>query len=79
MDRRDFIKLTGTAAAGLAVTGLAPQAAAWDRKDKELFGKKPKGHFTMKQISSVTDTIGNSYLFRTKGGKVIIVDGGFET
>ena len=52
MDRRDFIKLTGTAAAGLAVTGLAPQAAAWDRKDKELFGKKPKGHF--KNIKFIT-------------------------
>lgn len=79
MDRRNFLKATGAAAAGLAVAGLAPEAAAWSRQEKALFGPKMKGHFTMKQISSVTDTIGNSYLFRTKGGKVIIVDGGFET
>ena len=79
MDRRNFLKATGAAAAGLAVAGLAPEAAAWNRQEKALFGPKMKGHFTMKQISSVTDTIGNSYLFRTKGGKVIIVDGGFET
>ena len=77
MERRDFIKVAGTAAAGLALAGAAPQAAAWGRKDKELFGKKPKGHFTMMQISSIVDTHGNAYLIRTGGGKVVMVDGGF--
>lgn len=79
MDRRDFIKVSGVAAAGLALTGCAPKAGSWSKKEKELFGDKMKGHFTMTQISSATDTIGNSYLFKTKGGKVIMVDGGFAS
>ncbi|MBR4756461.1 MAG: twin-arginine translocation signal domain-containing protein [Bacteroidales bacterium] len=79
MDRRDFIKVSGVAAAGLALTGCAPKAASWSKKEKELFGDRMKGHFTMKQISSATDTIGNSYLFKTTGGKVIVIDGGFAS
>ena len=31
----------------------------------------------MWQIPSHRNTIGNSYVFRTKGGKVIVMDGGF--
>lgn len=55
-----------------------------DRRDflwasgNALFGRK-RGHFTLTQISSVGDTIGNSYLIRTSGGKVIMVDGGFPS
>lgn len=79
MDRRSFIKTSGTVAAGIALSGPASVAAAWSKKEKALYGKKMKGHFTMTQISSVSDTIGNSYLFRTAGGKVIMVDGGFES
>lgn len=76
MDRRDFIKISGAAAAGLALTGCAPRAGAWSRRDEELFGPKKTGHFSLMQISSVEDTIGNSYLLRTSGGKVIMMDGG---
>ena len=79
MERRDFIKVSGAAAAGLAVFGCAPKAGSWSEKEKELFGDRKKGHFTMTQISSATDTIGNSYLFKTAGGKVIMVDGGFAS
>ena len=77
MDRRDFLKASGLAAAGLAVAGLAPEASAWSKKEKTLFGPRMKGHFTMMQISSIVDTHGNAYLIRTKGGKTIMVDGGF--
>ena len=76
MDRRDFIKVSGAAAAGLALAGCAPRAASWSPRDEELFGPKKTGHFSLMQISSVEDTIGNSYLLRTSGGKVIMMDGG---
>ena len=65
MDRRDFIKVSGTAAAGLALVGCAP--------------RRKTGHFSLTQISSATDTIGESYLMKTTGGKVIMVDGGFAS
>ena len=73
MDRRDFIKVSGAAAAGLALAGCAPRAASWSRRDEELFGPKKTGHFSLMQISSVEDTIGNSYLLRTAGGKVVVM------
>ena len=70
MKRRDFIKVSGAAAAGVALAGCAP---------KGLYGPKMKGHFSLMQISSATDTIGNSYLLRTSGGKVIMMDGGYAS
>lgn len=81
MDRRQFVKISGLSAATLAAAGTLPGASlkAWDKKEKDLFGKKQKGHFSILQLTSVTDTIGNSYILRTKGGKVIVIDGGFET
>jgi len=78
MDRRQFLKSAGAAAAlGVTAPAWVPEAAAWGKEDKALFGKKQKGHFTMMQISSIVDTHGNAYLIRTKGGKTIMVDGGF--
>ena len=77
MDRRDFIKVSSLAAAGVALSGCAP--SGWSKKEQELFGKKPTGHFSLKQLSSVTDTIGESYLMKTTGGKVFMVDGGYAT
>ena len=79
MDRRDFIKVSGAAAAGFAIVGCAPKVTPEEKRAEELFGAKKNGHFTMTQISSATDTIGNSYLFKTAGGKVIMVDGGYAT
>ena len=81
MDRRRFLKVSGAVAAGLAAPELLSGngLAAWNRQDRELYGKKMKGHFSLKQISSATDTIGNSYLLTTKTGKVIVIDGGFAT
>ncbi|MBQ7517852.1 MAG: MBL fold metallo-hydrolase [Bacteroidales bacterium] len=48
--------------------------------------EKATGHFSIMQVSSVTpryiggknspDDIGNSYILQTKGGKVIVIDGG---
>ena len=79
MDRRYFIKVSGAAAAGIAISGCAPKVSDWSEKEKELFGEKKTGHFTLTQISSATDTIGESYLLKTTGGKVIMVDGGYAS
>jgi len=77
MDRRDFIKVSGLAAAGVAVAACTP--SGWSKRDEALFGPKPSGHFSLTQISSATDTIGESYLMKTRGGKVIMVDGGYAS
>ena len=74
-----FIKVSSAAAAGLALSGCAPKVSDWSEKDKELFGDSKTGHFSLMQISSATDTIGESYLMKTSGGKVIMVDGGFAS
>ena len=79
MKRRDFIKVSGAAAAGLALAGCAPTITNWSKRDEELYGPRKDGHFSLMQISSATDTIGNSYHLRTAGGKVIMMDGGFAT
>jgi Predicted hydrolase (metallo-beta-lactamase superfamily) len=88
MDRRIFLKATGAAAVGMAAArllkatesdALAAEACTWGKKGKADSEDRKKGHFTLKQLTSVTDTIGNSYILRTSGGKVIVIDGGFET
>ncbi len=66
MDRRDFIKVSGLAAAGVALSGCTPSGS-------------PMGHFSLTQLSSATDTIGESYLMKTSGGKVFMVDGGYAS
>ena len=68
MDRRDFLKVSGAAAAGVALASCVPVSSS-----------EAKGHFKLTQISSATDTIGESYLMQTKGGKVIMVDGGYAS
>lgn len=79
MDRRNFIKVSGAAAAGFALAGCSPKDTSWGEKEQKLFGDKKKGHFSLTQISSATDTIGESYLMKTAGGKVLMVDGGYAS
>ena len=42
-------------------------------------GNKADDTFTLWQLPSTTDNIGNSYVIQTPGGKLIVMDGGFET
>ncbi len=35
-----------------------------------------KGHFSLTQVSSSSDDIGNCYILRTRNGKTIVIDGG---
>ena len=74
ISRRAFLQTSALAAAGMAVPSL--QADAKGTKASRGGGSK-KSAFTMWQIPSHKNTIGNSYVFQTKGGKVIVMDGGF--
>ena len=42
-------------------------------------GNKADDTFTLWQLPSTTDNIGNSYVIRTPGGKLIVMDGGYES
>lgn len=69
LNRRKFLRNSALAAGGLAVAASTPLS---------VNAKTPRGSgFTMWQIPSHRNTIGNSYVFRTSGGKVIVMDGGF--
>ena len=72
LSRREFIKTGVVAAVGMA---LSPEIKGAEMSHAR---KAPKGSaFTVWQIPSHTNTIGNSYVFQTKTGKVIVMDGGF--
>lgn len=72
LSRRQFIKTGVVAAVGMA---LSPEIKGAEMSHAK---KAPKGSaFTVWQIPSHTNTIGNSYVFQTKTGKVIVMDGGF--
>lgn len=69
ISRRSFLSSTALGAAAL-LTPLPSLA-----REKE---KRGKSGFCMWQIPSHQDTIGNSYVFLTDGGKVVVMDGGFD-
>lgn len=72
MKRRQFI-FTGA----MAAVGMAMPTEAQGAKNNQM-RKTPKGSaFTVWQIPSHSNTIGNSYVFQTKTGKVIVMDGGY--
>lgn len=86
MDRREFFKLSGAGMMSLALSGTFLAGCG---KDDGPGGNTPTagiekatGHFTLQQVSSTTpngsypDNIGNCYILRTGGGKVIVMDGG---
>lgn len=72
MKRRNFLRATAMAAGALSVGQLE---AAKDITKQWKSKKKPG--FTLWQIPSHRNTIGNSYVMRTTKGKVIVMDGGF--
>lgn len=71
LSRRGFLQTTAMAAGAVALTSVPQLASAKNKADKH-------SGFTMWQIPSHTDTIGNSYVFRSAEGKVVVMDGGFE-
>ena len=72
MKRRHFLRATALAAGALS----AAQLDAANDITKQWNSKKKSG-FTLWQIPSHRNTIGNSYVMRTSKGKVIVMDGGF--
>ena len=67
MKRRDFLRVTLVGGAAAAVAPL------------DLWGKGTgKSGFTLWQLPSQVDTIGNSFVFLTDKGRVIVMDGGMN-
>ena len=72
LTRRQFL-----VAGAIATTGMSLPTEMRGAEKKHV-NKVPKDSaFTVWQIPSHSNTIGNSYVFRTKTGKVIVMDGGF--
>lgn len=72
LTRRQFLACGAVAAAGMALPVDMSGAEKGQAK------KAPKGSaFTIWQIPSHSNTIGNSYVFQTKTGKVVVMDGGY--
>ena len=67
MKRRDFLRISllGGAAATLLPVDLSAKSSG-------------KSGFTLWQIPSQINTIGNSYVFRTDKGRVVVMDGGVK-
>lgn len=72
--RRDFLKYSALLAGAAAIN---PVSAATGSDITKQWNSKKKSGFTLWQIPSHSNTIGNSYVFRTTKGKVIVMDGGF--
>ncbi|MBR0174330.1 MAG: MBL fold metallo-hydrolase [Bacteroidales bacterium] len=86
MDRREFIKISGGALAGVLLYGCGKPSAEEDYKKKSAVDsfrdytdpEKP-AYFSLTQMTSATNKIGNSYVLVTGNGKVIVMDGGLPT
>ena len=55
-----------------------PRGGGYDNGQKTPV-EKPTGHFSLWQLTSASDTIGNSYVLKTAAGHLILIDGGMET
>ena len=66
MRRREFIKNCALGAGAAAVAG------------RRVFAEEKGGQFTLWQLPPQTRTQMNSYVLKTAGGKVIVIDGGCE-
>ena len=74
ISRRAFLGTAAAAAGTVAMSNLPLNV----RNDiSKQWNSNKKSGFTMWQIPSHKNTIGNSYVFRTNKGKVIVMDGGF--
>lgn len=89
-DRRKFIKISGGALTGALLFGCGKSNPKEEESTDpgvssgaDAFGDYTEAagdaYFSLTQISSSTDTIGNSYLLVTGNGKVIVMDGGYAS
>ena len=81
MKRRDFLKVAGRSFAGLAIAPTLLESCGEKGGSPdvpEVPVDKPTGHFSLWQLTSASDTIGNSYVLKTREGNLIVIDGGME-
>lgn len=72
--RRQFLKYSAMLAGAMAIGDAGAKTTGDIIK---TWNSKKKSGFTLWQIPSHSNTIGNSYVFQTAKGKVIVMDGGF--
>ena len=72
--RREFLKYSAMLAGAMAIGDAGAKTTGDITK---TWNSKKKSGFTLWQIPSHSNTIGNSYVFQTAKGKVIVMDGGF--
>ena len=72
--RRDFLKYSAMLAGAMIVN---PADTAAGNGIARRWNSRRKPAFTLWQIPSHSNTIGNSYIFQTAKGKVVVMDGGF--
>ena len=72
--RRQFLKYSAMLAGAMAIGDVGAKTTGDITK---TWNSKKKSGFTLWQIPSHSNTIGNSYVFQTAKGKVIVMDGGF--
>ena len=73
LSRRDFLKTAGIALMG-ATAGSSAIAKVGEKELKALVDRK--SGFTMWQLNTQCNQIGNTYVFVTDKGRVIVMDGG---
>ncbi len=73
ISRRDFLRAT---AMGVAAAAMPAPLLAGGRTQGATSTLRGKSSFTMWQIPSHNNDIGNSYVFRTHKGRIIVMDGG---
>lgn len=72
--RREFLKYSAMLVGAMAIGDAGAKTTGDITK---TWNSKKKSGFTLWQIPSHSNTIGNSYVFQTAKGKVIVMDGGF--
>ena len=75
MKRREFLKNITVAGMSALVSSGAAKAAKREKSFSDETAAKKSG-FTLWQLASQVNTIGNSYVLLTDKGKVVVMDGG---
>jgi beta-lactamase superfamily II metal-dependent hydrolase len=74
--RKDFLRKSALGIGGLCF-GL-DELKSVNRETEAAMVVNSVDTFTLWQLSSQVDTIGNSYVIRTRNGKIIVMDGGMK-
>ena len=78
LSRRRFIGSSLMAMCGMAF-GVKSSAMSREIGKAATAATEGDGGFTMWQIPSYADAIGNSYVFQSDQGRIIVMDGGYES